>query len=96
MSPADQQTDDVREDLDRYRTRAGDKASRARDQAEEKYDEAKEKGRGVWGSIKDFFGELQPDPHCSQPWPDPNWFMLLCIHPLLTLQGFHCRVLLLF
>lgn len=67
MSPADQQTDDVREDLDRYRTRASDKASRARDQAEDKYDEAKEKGRGVWGSIKDFFGELRPDRHCSLP-----------------------------
>lgn len=68
MSPADQQTDDVREDLDRHRTRANDKAYRARDEAGEKYDEvaqrgretydeAKQKGRGVWGNIKDFFGE---------------------------------------
>ena len=68
VSPADQQTDDVREDLDRYRTRASDKAYRAADQAGQKYDdakqqgretydEAKQKGRGIWGSVKDFFGE---------------------------------------
>ncbi len=41
--------DDVKDDLDRYSTRA-------RDKAEDTYREGKEKGRGVWGSIQDFFG----------------------------------------
>lgn len=41
--------DDVKGDLDRYSTRA-------RDKAEDTYREGKEKGRGVWGSIQDFFG----------------------------------------
>ena len=50
VSPADQQTEDVRDDLDRY-------GSRARDKAGETYREGKEKGRGVWGNIQDFFGE---------------------------------------
>lgn len=59
VSTADSQVEDVRQDLDRFRTRASDKAGRARDQAEDKYDEAKQKGRGVWGNIKDFFGEHQ-------------------------------------
>ncbi|KAL0032155.1 hypothetical protein WJX77_008257 [Trebouxia sp. C0004] len=49
VSPADQQVDDVKDDLDRYSTRA-------RDKAEDTYREGKEKGRGVWGSIQDFFG----------------------------------------
>lgn len=49
VSPADQQVDDVKGDLDRYSTRA-------RDKAEDTYREGKEKGRGVWGSIQDFFG----------------------------------------
>ena len=49
MSPADQQVDDVKGDLDRYSTRA-------RDKAEDTYREGKENGRGVWGSIQDFFG----------------------------------------
>ena len=57
MSTADSQVEDVKQDLDRFRTRASDKAEQARDQAEDKYDEAKQKGRGVWGNIKDFFGE---------------------------------------
>ena len=43
--------DDVKGDLDRYSTRA-------RDKAEDTYREGKEKGRGVWGSIQDFFGML--------------------------------------
>lgn len=43
--------DDVKGDLDRYSTRA-------RDKAEDTYREGKEKGRGVWGSIQDFFGTL--------------------------------------
>ncbi len=51
VSPADQQVDDVKGDLDRYSTRA-------RDKAEDTYREGKEKGRGVWGSIQDFFGML--------------------------------------
>lgn len=41
--------DDVKDDLDRYGTRA-------RDKAEDTYREGKEKGRGVWGNIQDFFG----------------------------------------
>ena len=52
MSPADQQLDDVKADLDRYSTRA-------RNQAEETYQEGKEKGRGVWGNIQNFFGKLE-------------------------------------
>ena len=43
--------DDVKDDLDRYGTRA-------RDKAEATYREGKEKGRGVWGNIQDFFGRL--------------------------------------
>lgn len=68
VSTADSQVDDVREDLDRHRTRANDKAYRAREGARdtyddvaqrgrETYDEAKQQGRGVWGNIKDFFGQ---------------------------------------
>ncbi|DBA83553.1 TPA: hypothetical protein ACH3X2_006472 [Trebouxia sp. C0005] len=49
VSPADQQVDDVKGDLDRYSTRA-------RDKAEDTYREGKEKGRGVWVSIQDLFG----------------------------------------
>lgn len=50
VSPADQQVDDVKEDLDRYRTRA-------RDQAEDTYREGKEKGQNWWNKL---FGEDLP------------------------------------
>lgn len=60
VSPADQQVDDVKADLDRHRTRA-------RDTAEETYREGKEKGRGVWGSIQDFFGKTPSWQQASCP-----------------------------
>ena len=44
MSPADSQVEDLKDDLDRYRTRA-------RDQAEDTYQEGKEKTQNWWNKL---------------------------------------------